>query len=232
MRDLPRTRVAVLERTKPQLDPVIAAAIIVILAIVGWSALPDAWAVSDNANTDISLTVDPGVAVVPAFTSGSTALKLADITIPGQQSNASSTGWALTNNSWFPGYAVSVKSVSSPALRGKNAVDGKGVSDSFTDFTVGGCPCTWSTSGIKKGLFGYSVSGSANFVDASSTSGWGPTTALRYRGFTTSDYTVATQTGLGAFSWALYVRSELPSEALQQAGSYRAKIIMSIGPNA
>lgn len=227
MEEYSYSRVAVRTRPKPRFDPVIVAAIALIMAVVGWSALPDAAALDDSKDLGIELSVDPGVAVVPAFTTpGSTALELDDITVPGQIEDATSTGWSLTNNSWFPGYAVTMRSVSDPALRGKNAVDGNGVSDSFNDFSTGaGCPCSWDVSTSTKGVFGFSVTGSSNFVNSSS---WGTAGALKYRGFTTNDFTIASQTGLGAYSWTLYVRSELPEKALQQAGSYRAKLIMSI----
>lgn len=215
-------------KSTQRFDPIVVLLCAVVVCVFLWGAAPFAGAVEDSGDVGIGVDVDPGIALTPPNSAGDTTIKLSDITAPGQQRNASSTGWGLTNASWFAGYSVTVESVSDPALRGMNAVDGNGAPDSFSDYSTSGSPSTWNISTYTKGVFGYSVSSESDFVDSAK---WGTSSARKFRGFDDTPYTIASQDYIGDADWDIHFRTELGVDAVQEAGSYRAPIIVSITAN-
>lgn len=135
----------------------------------------------------ITLDVTTGISITsPANSSMSTALGVAQDTAVG------TTTWNVkTNNS--AGYTLALRSSTTPAMRATTTAD------TITDYQTGS-PDTWSVSAASA-AFGYSLFG--NDVN---TGTWGtgsacstggahvPSTSLKYKGFTTSDFTVVTRT--------------------------------------
>lgn len=220
------------------IDLPLALAIIIIAGTLLWSLAPGAGAVSQSGDVSLSVSTDRSIAVVPSFTrpGSSASIRLDDLTMPGQRRDASSAGWTLSSN-WVLGYTVKIRSATDPAMRGANAIDGKGANDSMKDFYVTGqqCPCSWTTNGVTKAVFGYSAAVDGPSVGATA-SKWGTgnstSTTRKWRGFRTDDYTLfSTSGGSGSTSVSIMLRSELPEAASQLNGSYRARIELSVRPN-
>lgn len=207
---------------------------VVLCAVMAWIAAPLATGAAAPVSSDTRVEVEVPVAtsVTPGWQAGQTAVRLPNLSIPGDAQDVTSDGWRLSAN-WTNGYEVRVASTTSPALRGRNSVDGFGADDSFADFSTGeACPCPWSGLGAKKGLFGYSVSvESSNGPVADDTAKWGDARSKKWRGFTKSSYRAfSTQGGTGDYTMALHLRTMIPDGAVQREGSYRAGLVLSVHP--
>ncbi len=215
-------------------DPVMIGAVALLALLIAWATLPRAYAVqSASTDTTLLLGVDTVVAVAPTVSKGDVDVQLSDLTIPGQERNAESAGWRLATN--YPtGYQVKVRSTTNPAMRGANATDGAGADDEFLDFTTSGCPCIWTTSGFSKGVFGYSAKVTTSSGGAAlDTSKWGTASSRKWRGFDDTAYSLfTTPGGAGAYQLVLYLRTALPEDSAQTAGSYRANLVLSVEPAA
>lgn len=135
----------------------------------------------------ITLDVTAGISITsPVNSSMSTALGVSQDTAVG------TTTWNVkTNNS--AGYTLALRSSTTPAMKATTTTD------SINDYQTGS-PNTWSVSS-GAAAFGYSLFG--NDVN---TGTWGtgstcstggahiPSTSLKYKGFTGSDFTVVTRT--------------------------------------
>lgn len=215
-------------------DPALVGAATLLVLLTAWVFIPRAQAVQ-SASTDATLLlgVDTVVAVAPTVSKGDVDVQLSDLTIPGQQRDAESAGWRLATN--YPtGYQVKIRSTTNPAMRGANATDGAGADDEFADFSRSGCPCVWTTSGFSKGVFGYSAQVTTSSGGAAlDTSKWGSASSRKWRGFDDTAYSLfTTPGGAGAYQLILYLRTALPEESAQTAGSYRANLVISVEPAA
>jgi hypothetical protein len=185
-----------------------------------------------SSGARVNLDVPVTLSMTPGWKTGDTSVRLEDLTTPGVTVDASSAGWRLTTN--YPnGYEVRIRSTSDPALRGTNAVDGNAAPDSFADFsTAAACPCPWKNDTAKKGVFGYSVAVSnTDGAPASDSSRWGTSAARKWRGFSKESYRAySTVGGAGTYNMTLLLRSEVPSDAVQVEGSYRASVVVSTHP--
>ncbi len=179
----------------------------------------------------IGLTVATSTAVAPGLTSGSTGVRLADLSTPGVPKTEVSSGWKLSTN-WSGGYEMKVASSTDPAMKATDAVNSEGEVQNFSDFTTGGCPCDWSTSGFTSGVYGYSADVRTTSGATADGSKWGSSSNRKWRGFTRDSYTVfTTPGGTGAYEMDLYLRTEIPETAAQPAGSYRSTTVISVVPN-
>lgn len=214
-------------------DPWFAATCAVLLTLVAWTCAPLATGALAPVSSSqrIELTVPVSAMVTPGWSQGDTSVRLADLSSPGQVRDTTSAGWKMSSN-WSTGYEVRVRSTTSPALRGQNAVDGAGASDSFLDFTKESCPCPWNADGFKRGVFGYSVS-------VATTSGaapigaeqWGTSSAREYRGFSRTSYRAYSTAGSPSeHAITMHLRSEIPQGAVQREGSYRGTMVLSVHP--
>jgi hypothetical protein len=230
----PHTRVTALQRPTPNgwlRDPVVILIVACMALLAAWASMPSAFAVSTSSDARLLLGADTVVAVAPAVTKGTRAVQLADLTIPGEQRDADSEGWRVTTN--FPtGYDIKLRATSDPALRGINAVDGAGADDDFQDFSTAGCPCPWTTDGFSKGVFGYSASVNTSSGNAAlDTSKWGASGAKKWRGFDDTAYSIfRTPGGAGSYQMTLHLRTALPPESNQAAGSYRTTLVLMVEP--
>lgn len=150
-----------------------------------------ATAASVNDQVIVTLNVTSGL----TLSNGSDVTMAPDIGISANSSIGGSS-WVATTNS-VTGYNLAVKASTAPAL--------KSATDNFADYTEAtpGTPDLWG--GVATGTkeFGYSVWSPAADVN---TTTWGsyttcgsggvPNAAAKYRGFTTSDVTVASRTGV------------------------------------
>ncbi len=159
-----------------------------VLATFGFIAYEPSAASAQTASDTvvITLNVTAGISITsPSDATMSTALGVA------QHSAVGSTTWNVKTNS-AGGYTLAVRATSSPAMAQN------GGSPSILDYQTG-APNTWvATSG--QAYFGYSAYGGDI-----STGTWGTgsncyggnihatSTTLKYKGFTTSDVTVATR---------------------------------------
>jgi hypothetical protein len=211
-------------------DRVMQAAIVVLLLPVLWLSVPVAVGAVSSRDTLVEVDVLPALAVAPGYRTGKTSVALPVQTLPGEDKTASSDGWNVSST-WYGGYGVTIRSATSPALKGANAVDGAGASgDSFSDFTTSGCPCPWSAAGFDRGVFGYSASVGTKSGVAGEAAKWGSSSAKRWRGLTRTEYGIVDSGGIGEFDVELHFRTQIPETATQSAGSYRANIIVGIRP--
>lgn len=175
---------------------------------------------SANDTVVVTLNVTAGISITsPADATMSTALGVA------QHSAVGSTTWNVKTNS-SGGYTLAVRATSSPAMAQN------GGSPYILDYQTG-TPNTWvATSG--QAYFGYSGYG----TDIS-TGTWGTgsncyganvhatSTTLKYKGFTTSDFTIATRsattTPTGIDSNICYAVEQ--NNFYVPSGTYRATII-------
>lgn len=198
-----------------------------------WIGAPLATAVvaPRESGTRIELNVPIVTSVTPGWQSGDGSVRLPNLAVPGEPQDATSNGWRMTTN-WVKGYEIRLRATTSPALRGRNAVDGKGAQDSFADFSTSAeCPCPWSGKGYERGIFGYSVSVASTGPAAFDAEKWGSPRARRWRGFTRQSYRAyATPGGAGTYTMSLHFRTMIPEGAAQREGSYRASIIASAHP--
>ena len=225
---------AVAARPRPRrIDPPLVAAVVLLLGLVAWIAAPAATgATTQTSDLQIDLEVPNMVAVTPGWTSGDRTVQLGTIAIPGTQRTASSGGWQMATN-WANGYEVSLRSTTAPALRGANAVDGRGAKDSFVDFsTAAACPCGWTTGSATRGVFGFSAQvNSVAGPPAGDTAKWGTASSLRWRGMGRTSYRIyTTPGGTGTYDLTLYFRTELPENGVQAEGSYRATGVLAVAP--
>lgn len=217
-----------------RVDPILAIIIVALCAVGGWIAAPMAAGAGEttSANALIDLKVPVTTAVLPGWQPGNTSVTMPSLSIPGEAKDAQSAGWVMSTN-WENGYEVRIRSTTSPAMRGANAVDGRGASDSMQDFSTStACPCPWSGSGYSKAVFGYSASVVASSgPPAQDTSQWGNTTNRRWRGLDDASYRLySTPGGEGQYRMTLYFRSMIPDGATQSTGSYRTTAIVSVHP--
>ncbi len=211
-------------------DPV-CWAIAVIACIVGgwWMNSADGWSSTSSGSTNVDVTVLEHVAYTPSFTAGSRAVRLSELSQPGDMATARSGGWKLSSN-WSYGYSLTGRATTAPALRGRNATDGNGADGAFADFRRRGCPCLWSTKGFDKGIFGYSVEASRREGTLLDTEKWGGGDSRRWRGFTRTDYQLMKAGGTGQFSMNLLLRTQIPEQGVQEQGSYRANLVVGVTP--
>ncbi|MCW2961665.1 MAG: hypothetical protein JWM25_1159 [Thermoleophilia bacterium] len=222
------------DRRIPRIDPVLAIVAGVLCAVMAWVAAPLATgaAAPVSSDTRVEVEVPNATSVTPGWQAGQTAVRLPNLSIPGDSQDVTSDGWRLAAN-WANGYEIRIASTTSPALRGANAVDGEGAPDTFADYSTGAaCPCAWSSQGAKKGMFGYSVSvESSSGPVADDTAKWGDARSRKWRGFTKSSYRAfSTQGGTGEYTMALHLRTMIPDGAVQREGSYRAGLVISAHP--
>jgi hypothetical protein len=228
----PQTQ-SVLPTRRRRIDPVLAAALLLLVAVATWIGAPMANGALTPASSGLSLSLNVPVSmsVTPGLTAGDTSVQLPALTLPGDPQDATSAGWRLSTN-WQNGYEVRIRSTSSPALRGQNAVDGAGAPDAFNDFSMAdGCPCPWSTAGGAKGVFGFSASVTGNGATVNGSSQWGTSAARKWRGLSRTSYRVFSTTGgTNQYGMSLMFRSEIPQTGTQTAGSYRAGFVVSASP--
>lgn len=203
---------------------------------------------ADASDTQVKLVVDPAIAVAPGLTRGDTAVRLPDFTGPGQEGVVTSKGWKIAANcsrsscddNTADGYKLSIRASSAPALSGNNAADSVGARGSFQDFPSGATPDTWDSVKLSRGTFGYSISGSPQFVDPSTWGGTGSalrvmssatSDRLKWKGLSTSDVTVAQTNDRPTSEFSLHFRAEIPDGSAQPAGAYRAVVILTITPD-
>lgn len=214
-------------------DPWLIGACSILLLAVGWSCAPFATAafVPVTSSQRIEVTVPVSTSVTPGWRSGDTSVRLPDLGAPGQTRDATSAGWRLSTN-WANGYEVRVRSTTAPALRGQNAVDGEGASESFQDYTQANCPCPWTTGSFDRGVFGYSVSvASTSGAQPVGAAKWGSSSNRSYRGFSRSSYQAfATPGGAGEYTMSVHFRTEIPQGTVQREGSYRGTMVVSVHP--
>jgi len=151
--------------------------------------LSNAATVSDSVV--VTLNVTSGVSI----SDGANATMLPNIGIVANRSVGSSS-WTVATNS-TTGYTLAVKASTTPALR-------NGSTDNFADYTEGtpGTPDTWSVaSGDKE--FGYSAYGTnvtsgtwGTHTDCGNTGTGVVATGSKYRGFSMSDVTIASNSGV------------------------------------
>lgn len=158
-----------------------------LVLMLGYSLAEPSFSYATTSATDsvvITLNVTSGISITsPSDSSMSTALGVSQNTAVG------TTTWNVKTNS-ATGYTLALQATSSPAMQ-------QDASNTVADYQTGS-PNTWSVS--NGSAFGYSVYG----TDAS-TGTWGtgstcgsathvPSTTLKYKGFTTSPFTVETRT--------------------------------------
>jgi hypothetical protein len=216
-------------------DPWLCGALALLAAVALWTMAPLATGASIapvQSDTRIEVEVPIATSVTPGWTTGDSSVRLPDLSIPGQTRDVSSDGWKMSTN-WTNGYEVRIRATTDPALRGANAVDGKGARSSFDDYKTTNCPCGWSGSGFTKGIFGYSVSVDSTGPAALDTAKWGTDTARKWRGFSTDSYRAySTAGGTGEYTMSIHLRSMIPDGGTQLEGSYRAGIVVSAHPLA
>ncbi|HEY1037187.1 MAG TPA: hypothetical protein VGE62_01235 [Candidatus Paceibacterota bacterium] len=166
-----------------------ATLILTLISAAGFTMIEPSVSEAQTASDTvvITLNVTTGISITaPADSSMSTALGVAQDTAVG------TTTWNVkTNNA--AGYTLALRASTSPAMQATTT--GNTIPDYGTATTT-----TWNvTSG--NSAFGYSV-----FGTGVSTGAWGtgstcasggahiPSTTLKYKGFTTSDFTVMTRT--------------------------------------
>lgn len=223
-----------LRRLLARVDPVLLLVVVIFVALGCWIAAPGAIGAGEttSASTLLNLKVPITTAVLPGWTPGDTSIVMPNLSIPSETKDATSAGWVMSTN-WENGYEVRIRSTTDPAMKGANAVDGRGTTDTFADFSTGtACPCEWTGSGFSKGVFGYSASISASSGDpALDTTQWGTPANRRWRGLDDASYRVySTPGGEGQYRMTLYFRSMIPQGATQAAGSYRTTAIVSVHP--
>lgn len=179
-----------------------------------------------EGDTRVDLDVLPAIAWAPGLTKGATRLTMPQLRNAGQQVTVGSTGWHISST-WPYGYDVLISSTSDPAMAGRNATDGDGSPSAFRNFTIGGCPCPWDIRSFTQGVFGYSVNGTNGLVDAAT---WGSPSNRKWRGLTKGKYRIGRTGGVGEFGMDLHFRSGISNDGTQEAGSYRANVIVSISP--
>ena len=175
-------------------------------------------------DTEIRLNVLPAIAWAPGLTKGRLSVDLPELRNAGQVANVTSDGWHISST-WPDGYDILVSATSDPAMKGRNATDGSGVPSSFRDYTIGGCPCPWNIGSFSQGVFGYSASGSNGLIN---TTTWGSSSSRKWRGLTKGKYKIGSTGGVGEFDMDLHFRTAIPEDGTQEAGSYRASVILSI----
>jgi hypothetical protein len=219
--------------TARRLDPWLAGAITLLVAVATWTMAPLAAGALGpiTSDTRIEVEVPVSTSVTPGWTTGSD-VRLPPASVTGIARDASSTGWKMATN-WANGYEVRIRATSEPALRGQNAVDGAGARASFADYKTLNCPCAWSGSGYDKGIFGYSVSVASTGAAPLDTAKWGTSAARKWRGFDTASYPAySTAGGTGEYTMSIHLRSMIPDGGVQLEGSYRAGIVVSAHPLA
>lgn len=211
-------------------DRYLQLALVALVAPILWMCVPVAAGSVTSRDTLVEVDVLPAIAVAPGYRTGKTSVALPVQALPGEDKTASSDGWSVSST-WYGGYGVTIRSATSPALKGANAVDGSGASgDSFADFTTTNCPCPWTASGFDRGVFGYSASVGTTSGVAGEASKWGSSSAKQWRGLTRTEYGIVDSGGIGEFDLELHFRTQIPSTATQSAGSYRANVIVGIRP--
>ncbi len=170
----------------------------------------------------ITLNVTSGVTI----SNGTDATMSPNMGVTSDRSVGSSS-WTVATNS-ATGYVLAVKSLTSPALK-------NGTTDQFTDYTEAtpGTPVAWG--GVPAGgkEFGYSAYG-ADVLDATwgtadncGNTGTGVTNvAQKYRGFSTSDVTIASRASVtpnvGVTSSICFAAEQ--NAVYASSGSYQATI--------
>lgn len=206
---------------------------VALAGVAMWTMAPLATGTLAPVSSDARIEVEVPVAtsVTPGWNSGETSVRLPNLSTPGEPRDATSTGWRMATN-WVNGYEVRIRSTTDPALRGRNAVDGRGASSAFQDYRTASCPCPWSGAGYERGIFGYSVSVTATGgLPARDTQKWGTPRERKWRGFTKDSYRAySTQGGSGQYTMAVHLRSMIPDGAVQMQGSYRSGLVVSAHP--
>lgn len=220
---------------RERIDPWFLALSAIVVAVVAWTTAPLATGAIAPVQSDLRIELEVPIAtsVTPGWTSGDRDVSLPDLSIPGEARDVTSAGWKMSTN-WVNGYEVRIRATTDPALRGANSVDGQGARSSFADFTTKDCPCTWSTKGFERGVFGYSASVTsttgATVLDADK---WGSSANRKWRGFTRNSYPVySTAGGTGQYAMSIHLRSMIPDGETQLEGSYRAGFVLSAHPLA
>lgn len=218
----------------PRLDPLLGSLLLLLAGVAVWTCAPLASGsiAPVGSSMPIDLQVPVTQSVTPGWKSGDTSVRMPDITTPGDARDATSSGWKLSTNH-SSGYEVRVRSTSDPALKGRNAVDGKGSPDFFADFKTQSCPCPWDVTGSPRGVFGISasVSASAGAAAPLDASRWGTPSSHKWRGLGKESYRVfSTSGGSGEYNMSLLFRTEIPDGAVQREGSYRASMVISMHP--
>jgi len=152
---------------------------------------------TNAATTSDSVTVTLNVTSGVSISDGANASMLPNVGIVANRSVGSSA-WTVATNS-VTGYTLGVRASTTPALR-------NGATDNFADYTATTptVPETWSVASSTK-EFGYSAYGTnvtagtwGTHTDCGSTSTGIVATGSKYRGFTTSDVTIASNSGVTA----------------------------------
>ena len=149
-------------------------------------------AASVTDNVIVTLNVTSGVTI----SNGADTTMTPNIGITSDRSIGSSS-WSVATNS-ATGYTLAVKASTTPALK-------NGAVDSFADYTeaVSGTPDAWSGVAVSTKEFGYSAYGTdvptGTWGTASTCGNTGtgvPDVLGKYRGFTTTDVTIASRAGV------------------------------------
>lgn len=213
------------------MDPWLVAALTAIAAVTMWTMAPLASGALGPVTSDtrIELEVPVSTSVTPGWTTGQD-VRLPNVSVPGEVQDVTSTGWKLSTN-WSNGYEVRIRATTDPALRGLNAVDGKGAKSTFQDYTTTDCPCPWSGRGFERGIFGYSISVESTGGAPLDVDKWGTDAARKWRGFAKTSYRAfSTDGGVGDYTMNVHLRSMVPDGAVQPEGSYRAGLVVSAHP--
>lgn len=214
-----------------RIDPWLVSALTIIAAVATWTMAPLASGALGPVTSDtrIELEVPISTSVTPGWTSGND-VRIGNLSVPGEVHDTTSEGWKMSTN-WVNGYEVRIRATTDPALRGLNAVDGKGAKSTFEDFSTADCPCPWSGAGFQRGVFGYSVSVDSTGAAPADAAKWGTDRARKWRGFTRNPYRAySTGGGSGDYTMSVHLRSMVPDGAVQPEGSYRAGLVVSAHP--
>ncbi|MCW2922607.1 MAG: hypothetical protein JWM98_11 [Thermoleophilia bacterium] len=227
------TALAIRRPRRRRLDPTLLGALVLLAGLATWTMAPLATGALAPVTSDtrIEVTVPVATSVTPGWQTGDASVRLPNVSIPNVPSDVTSAGWKMSTN-WANGYEVRIRATTDPALRGQNAVDGKGARSAFADYRTTSCPCPWSGDGFDKAMFGYSVSVvSAGGRTALDTSKWGTAKERKWRGFTKGSYRAySTAGGTGQYTMAVHLRSMIPAGGTQVEGSYRSGLVVSAHP--
>lgn len=178
-------------------------------------------ATSSPDSVVVTLNVDAGVSITP----GADEIMEPSISLTSNKSIGTSS-WSVATNS-NTGYSLAVKASTNPALK-------NGTTDQFTDYTEAtpDTPETWSVSSGQK-EFGYSAYGTdvldatwGTHNDCGNTSTGVVSTGSKYLGFSTTDFTIATHSGVttpsGVVTNICFAAEQ--NGVYAQSGSYTATI--------
>jgi len=171
---------------KPILNIVSTTVIVSMVLVFGYMGLEPIMVSAATSNVIVTLNVTTGISISnPPNATMSTNLGA------GTSQAIATTTWAVATNNYL-GYTMSIQAASSSAMQASSTA-------TIPDWYNTSLPVVWNASSTA--AFGYSVISTSTTDVASAT--WGsqtncgatstPAASLKYRGFTTSPYTIATR---------------------------------------